>query len=197
MSAPAPVPTVPAPPAPAPAEKHSTTGNVLAIGGRVYATIGAVIGSLIALVLILIGVHELRDKHTASAPMTVVSVAQTTPITVSVTSNGTTQTTTKYASSVHVTFTAADGKKYTAVASVTMPAPVTVGEVITLRYIPADPANSVKQEPSPRALGWGLIVGGVVLAAVTVGAAVLTFKSRTFAQIEGVMGAASMARSIL
>jgi hypothetical protein len=40
--------------------------------------------------------------------------------------------------------------------------------------------------------GWGMIFGGLLIGSISVGIAVLTFKSKTFAEVEGVFGVMDM-----
>lgn len=36
--------------------------------------------------------------------------------------------------------------------------------------------------------GWGMIFGGLLIGSISIGIAVLTFKSKTFAEVEGIFG---------
>lgn len=170
--------------------KTAATG--LAVGGRVYSVIGAVVGVIIMVIMIIIGFTKLRDKHTESAPMTV------TDVTACATNSSTDSqgnTTTNYVCSVSVSFVAANGKTYSSPQpiSVTASVPVVKGSQITLRYDPNNPTD-ITQEASPRTTGWMLIGGGVALGALSVGVAVLTFKSKGFAEFEGAAGLLSAFR---
>lgn len=147
--------------------------------GRFQAATGAIIGVIIAIVLVIIGASRLRDTHTATARMTV-TAATCNPLPTQ--PNGQSS---GYACVVAVSFTAADGRQYAAPqVSVTSQTPLAVGMAVALRYDPANPADVVQELP-PRALGWGLIGGGAIVAVGAVGAAVLAFKSKGFAAVEG------------
>jgi hypothetical protein len=155
--------------------------------GRVQAVMGAVIGVIIALVLILIGAAKLRDPHTAAAAMTVTSSAcdaQTDP----------TDGSKSWLCTVDLQFTY-QGRIYNArQVRVVSASPLNAGATITARFNPRDPAGGVVQEPSPRALGWGLIGGGLAVGAIGVTMAVLAFKSKGFAAVEGSVGILSAFR---
>jgi len=164
--------------------KHSIE-NGLAIGGRFYSVMGAIIGVIIMIFLIIVGVTKLHDKHTASASMTVTSVNLCSGQTIT---DGQGNTTSNYMCDILVKFTAG-GKTHASSKpiTVTVPAPVTVNSKITLRYNPKNP-NDIVQEPPPKATGRLMIGGGLLLGALSVGAAVLTFKSKGFAEFEGAAG---------
>jgi len=148
--------------------------------------VGAVFGVVIMLVMIIIGVAALRDKHTASATMRVVSVASCGP---APPADGRGDAAAGYTCAVNVSFVAADGKTYNPPRAVTVaaPAPLAVGSAVSLRYDPGNP-NDVVQEAPPKMTGWILIGGGVALGALTAGIAALTFKSKGFAEFEGAAG---------
>jgi hypothetical protein len=156
--------------------KTAETG--LAMGGRIYSVMGAVVGIIIMLIMVIIGFTKLRDKHTASAPMTVTSVTACSQRT---TSDGQGNSTSDYVCGVAVSFTIG-GKTYASPQpiNVSSPVPLVAGNVITLRYDPSNPTD-ITQEASPRTTGWMLIGGGVALGALSVGIAVLTFKSKGLA----------------
>ena len=103
-------------------------------------------------------------------------------------SDGQGNTTSNYMCSILVKFTVG-GKTYTSrkPITVTVPAPVTAGSDIKLRYNPKNPTDIVQETP-PRVTGWSMIGGGLLLGALTVGAAVWTFKSKEFAEFEGAAG---------
>jgi hypothetical protein len=156
----------------------------VAVYGRFRAVVGAVIGVIIALLLIIIGFSKLRDKHTASASMTVTAVRAC----VAPPAGGGQGTATMYACTVDVSFSTPDGKAFHAAGvKVTVPAQVIQGDVLVLRYDPANPSDVV-QEVSPRTAGWAMIGGGALVGVTAVGIAVLSFKSKGFAAIEGTAG---------
>jgi hypothetical protein len=160
--------------------------NGLAVGGRIYTGFGAVIGVIIMVVMIIIGSTKLYDKHTASATMIITSVVDCAKQEVS-TSQG--QIAVTYSCSIQVSFTA-DGKAYSSLAPINVmaPYPLSAGMTIVLRYDPNAPTDIV-QESSPRAVGWMLIGGGAAIGVVSVGMAVLAFKSKGAAEF---MGATSL-----
>ena len=162
---------VPAPPA-APSFFGKVAANGLVAGGRFYSVVGAVVGVIVMLIMVIIGVSKLHDKRTASAPMTVTKVTTCSQQTVS-DRNG--NTSVNYVCGVLVSFTAG-GNAYTSpqTINVTVPTPLAAGDVI--------------QEVDPQALGWGLIGGGVFFGALSVGVAVWAFKSKGFAAFEGAAG---------
>lgn len=176
---------VEAPPVASEASFGKMAVNGLAIGGRFYSVMGAVVGVIIMLIMVIIGVSKLHDKRTASALMTVTKVTACNQQTVT-DRNG--NTSVNYLCSVLVKFTVG-GNVYTPPQSisVTAPAPLANGDAIKLRYDPNNPTDIV-QEVNPRALGWGLIGGGVFFGALSVGVAVMTFKSKGFAAFEGAAG---------
>lgn len=170
------------------AKKKSGLGSKIYSGvamyGRFRAVMGAIIGVIIALIIIIIGVSQPRDPHTEIMPMTITSVS---PCSKQITSSRDSSST-SYQCSISVSFPAADGSSIDVQSiAVSMPTPPISGDIILLRYDPVDP-TSVVQEISPRALGWSLIGGGVLLGGFTVGLAVLAFKSKGFAAIEGAAG---------
>lgn len=160
----------------------------VAMYGRFQAIIGVIFGVIISLILISVGVSKLRDPHTSVAQMTVTSVDGCSQNT-NITKKGTIITN---LCTVSVAFNSSNGKRYTVQnVEVSWPTPLKVGMLINLRYDPANP-TSVVQEMSPHALGWGLIGGGVFLSAIVIGIAILSFKSKGFAAVEGT---ASLANS--
>jgi len=181
---------VQAPPSPE-SSFGKTAASGLAAGGRVYSVIGAVVGVIIMIIMVIIGFTKLRDKHTASAPMTVTEVLACNGQSIS---DGQGNVSVNYVCSVLVTFTIG-GKTYTSPqpVSVTAAAPVAVGSLVTLRYDPNNPTD-IAQEASPRSTGWMLIGGGVALGALSVGIAVMTFKSKGFAEFAGAAGLISAFR---
>jgi hypothetical protein len=158
----------------------------VAVYGRIRAVLGAVVGIVIMLTLIVIGTVRLRDPHTATAMMEITAAtcysvknAQGHP--------------TGYSCDISVRFLAADGRWYVAPhVGAASAAPLSVGKTIALRYDPAHPA-SVVQETMPRALGWALIGGGLLVGGGMTALAVLSFKSKGFAALEGAAGIAGMA----
>jgi hypothetical protein len=154
--------------------------------GRFQAVMGAIIGTIIALILIFVGIVKMRDLHTFAAMMTVGAVNNCSQQTQK-TNN---QTTITYICSVNVTFIAADGKTYSAKnVTVSAPNPVSMGDSLPLRYNPNNPSDVV-QEISPKLLGFGLIGFGLTMGVLSIGMAVLTFKSKGFAAVEGTLGVA-------
>lgn len=174
-----------APPVASEPSFRKMAANGLAIGGRFYSVMGAVVGVIVMLIMVIIGVSRLHDKRTASALMTVTKVTACNQQTIT-DRNG--YTSVNYLCSVLVKFTVG-GNVYTSPQSVnvTVPAPLANGDAIKLRYDPNNPTDIV-QEVNPRALGWGLIGGGVFFGALSVGVAVMTFKSKGFAEFEGAAG---------
>lgn len=150
--------------------------------GRVYATIGAIIGVIIALILIFLGISKLHDPHTQSVTATVTLASNC----AAAAGAGAPVTCT-----VSATYTV--GARAYAVTGlrVTRATPPTQGSSITLWYDPANPQDAV-YENFPRSLGWGLIGFGVLLGGITTGIAVLTYKSKGFAAGYGAVEGLSM-----
>lgn len=158
----------------------------VAVYGRIRAVLGAVVGVIIMLTLIVIGTTRLRDPHTATAMMAV-TAATCYPV------KDAHGNPAGYSCDVSVRFLAADGRWYVAPhVTVASPTPLSPGKTVALRYDPANPA-SVVQEVSPRALGWALIGGGLLVGGGMTALAVLSFKSKGFAALEGTAGLANMA----
>ena len=160
----------------------------VAMYGRFQAVIGVIFGVIISIILVSVGISKLHDPHTAAAQMTITDVSGCSQNTVN-TKKG---TIINNLCNISVAFNASNGKRYTVSGvEVVWPTPLKIGMLVNLRYDPANP-TSVVQEISPRALGWGLIGGGVILSAITIGIAILSFKSKGFAAVEGT---ASLANS--
>ena len=157
----------------------------LQTGGRVLAVWRAIGGVIIMLVLVMIGSIILQDKHTASAPMTITSVLGCTQ-----------QPDGSYSCVASVTFNTPDGKTYTPpqLRLTNQPTPLLVGAILNLGYNPKNPNDVNPGAPPPKAFGWLLIAGGVAVGGVAIGLAVLSFKSKTYAAIEGVNGIYNLAR---
>ena len=179
--------------APPPSEPSfgNTAATALTYGGRFYSVIGAVVGVIIMIIMIIMGFMKLRDKHTASAPMTVEKVDSCTQHL----PDGQGNFTTIYVCSIMVSFVV-NGKTYSSSSplKVKVPAPLKPGDTITLRYDPNNPADITQEGSSPKTMGWMLIGGGVAFGALSVGIAVLTFKSKGFAEFEGAAGLLSAFR---
>jgi hypothetical protein len=158
----------------------------VAMYGRFRAVIGAIMGTIIALVLIIIGVVRLKDRRTATATMTVVSAS----CAKRVQSDKRGDTYTDYVCIATVSYRASNGGQYVVSnVNIAAPSPLVPDALITLRYDPANPADVI-QDSTPRALGWGLIAGGILVGAISVGVAVMTFKSKEFAAVSGAVGIA-------
>jgi len=146
--------------------------NGAAAFGRVYAAVGALVGVVIACILVLAGVFKLRAPHTRIVTATVTRVDDCTP---AVRNNST-----AYTCTVAAVY-AVGGQNYAVGGlSVSRSVPVVTGSALTLRYDPRNPQNAV-HEPSPRKLGWGLIGAGALFGGITVGVAVLAYRSKGFA----------------
>jgi hypothetical protein len=164
----------------------------LAAGGRIRSVIGAIIGVIIMVIMVAVGAEKLRDKHTASALMNVVSVAACSQVQ---TARADRSVSVHYVCGIKVSFGTPDGRSFSPPQTITVstPAPLAGGDTISLRYAPSDP-NDVVQELPPRAVGWMLVGGGVALGALSVGMSYLAFKSKAFAEFEGAAGLLSMVR---
>jgi hypothetical protein len=153
-----------------------------AVFGRVYATIGAIIGVIIALILIIAGYSKLRDPRTSKVNGVVTKLTGCTPPS---------KQDSDYECVGDVSYTVA-GKKYVLnglkFSSATLPK---VGGSVALQYDPKNPSNATHELP-PRATGWGLIGGGVLVGALTVGIAAVTYKSKAFAAGYGAIEGVSM-----
>jgi len=157
----------------------------LATVGRVRAVIGAIVVFIITIILIFAGAATLKSPHTGSAAMTVTKVHT---CTTSVQSDGKNQTTTVNCV-VDLVYTL-DGQQVAPTnVRYSSSVPVQVGQTLNLRYDPAHPLD-VKEMPNPKLVGWGLILGGIIISAISITMAVFTIKSKQFAAIQGSVGIA-------
>lgn len=171
----------------------SSIADGAAVVGRWSAYSGAVVGVIIMIVLLIIGYTSLKDTHTASASMKITKV---TGCDQQSTADGQGNVSVNYACTVSVQFTTAAGKSYTAHGiSVTSPSPLTTGSSITLRYNPSNPVD-IKQEASPKTVGWTMIGIGVGVGVLSVGWAVVVSKSKGAAEFGGAMTAVSALRRV-
>jgi hypothetical protein len=152
--------------------------------GRAYTAIGAVIACLIALVLIVIGVFEIARARDTEATATVTKIVSSPP------AGGTAAVT----HVVDATFTDAAGAAValTNLSVVSADPKFGKGSTFEVYYNPSDPSGALAESVSSKTLGAGLVVGGVVLAGLGVGVAVLARKSTAFAAVEGVAGTANI-----
>lgn len=159
----------------------------VAMYGRFQAVIGVIVGVIVSVILISLGISRLHDPHTSSANMSITDAVCGQSTTTDKNGN----TIINYTCTISVVFIASNGKRYTAQSvEVSSPTPLKIGMTINLRYNPANP-SSVVQEMSPKALGWGLIGGGVLVSAIAIGIAYLSFRSKGFAAVEGTASIAS------
>lgn len=162
----------------------------VALYGRFQAVLGVVIGVIISIILISYGISRLHDPHTSDAQMNITEVSACNQQMISGNKGNTYA---QYSCNISVSFIASNGNKYNVSnINVNSSVPLKVGMSIYLRYDPSNP-SSVVQEISPRTLGWGLIAGGILVSAIAIGIAVLSFKYKGFAAVEGT---ASLASSI-
>ena len=161
-----------------------------AVLGRVYSVVGAIIGGIIALILIILGVRSLLDVHTATVSATITHVvACSTPRTPYGPS--------AYGCHVDVAYVVG-GQAYTAKGIyVEHPdTPFVKGDHVILHYKPADPKSVVFGTPDRTAglalLGFGLLIGGITTAI-----AVASFKYKGFAAGYGTLEGINLASSIL
>ena len=159
--------------------------------GRIRATIGAIVGVLIALMLIIIGIVLLQNRHTAEALVTVTAVR----------SCGNSMSTSNGVPvvncSVSVAFTTDAGVAVTASGvNVSGTAAVAVGDTMYLRYDPKNPKD-VRQTVSPRLAGWLCIGGGLLVGGGSVLNAYFTMKSKTYAAVDGSLALAGDLRRVL
>ena len=156
----------------------------LAKFGRFKAVIGVIVMLIVAGVLILIGVLQLKETHTGSASMTITEATCTPVTTTSTNKNGSTSTT-RFNCVCTVTFVASDGKTYT-VPNVMLnhSAPYTVGAEVTLRYDPANP-TSVTSSMSPKIVALILFLFAGVMGIGSIVGLVVTFKFKPLAAAQG------------
>lgn len=168
-----------------------TVANAAAVGGRWSAYTGAIFGVIIMIVLLIIGYTSLKDKHTASTPMTITNV---TSCNQQSSSNGQGGTTINYTCTISVQFTAG-GKQYSSPQPITVTSdgPLASGSSITLRYDPNNPTDII-QESSPSTTGWSLIGVGVAVGVLSVGWAVVVSKSKSAAEFAGAAALVGMVR---
>lgn len=156
--------------------------------GKINAVIGAIIGSIIMIILLVIGYFKYKDKHTSTALMTITDIISD----FSITTNGNTMFT--YVVNLAFTLPNGDDIYVSSVNYVTPQNKLSVKEKINMRYDPKNP-TSVVQESSPKTTGLILIGIGLTVGALTIGTAVLAFKSQGFAAVTGATDvAASVAK---
>jgi len=161
----------------------STLGSDIYSGtamfGKFVAVLGAVGTSLMALILMYIGISALRDKHTHQVTATISSFDNPCMMDIK---------TGFYTCYAHIAYyVAKDGQATKMEANnvqLIAKVPLKAGDQIILYYDPSNPAD-IKQELFPRKTGWWLIGSGLVIGGVGVGLAWLTFYSKGFAAITG------------
>jgi len=139
------------------------------------------------IVLLIIGYTSLKDTHTASASMEIIKV---TGCNQQSTADGQGNVNVNYACTISVQFTVAHKNYIAHGISVTSPSPPTTGSSITLRYNPSNPVD-IKQEASPKTVGWTMIGIGIGVGVLSVGWAVVVSKSKGAAEFGGAMTAVS------
>jgi hypothetical protein len=160
--------------------------------GRVYSVFGAIVGTIIAIILVCIGISRLRDPHTFTATATVVAVTSCQANT----QNPQNGAPTSYSCVVSAVYTVGGGIHAVKGLAVARSSPLQVGSTFTIRYDPSTPSDAV-YELSPRGLGWGLIGFGLLIGGVAVGIAVEAHKSEGFAAGYGTIeGVGLIARSL-
>jgi hypothetical protein len=140
--------------------------------GRVYAIIGVVIGTLIGIAMIVGGSYVLYKKD---------------PFTASVTGKVVSRSCFASNCSIGVTYNV-NGIAYNAGFTVAIQDPYVVGSSITVWYDPSNPNSSEVQRLPHDVLGWGLIVGGVVIIALVWFTLFLSRRYKFFAAAEGAYG---------
>jgi hypothetical protein len=165
--------------------------------GRVQSVIGLIVATMIALVMILVGIVVLvSSSHWSAAAMTITGVHEcgsTSPADAS----GKTTKNIPYCV-VDVAYSAA-GEARTAT-GVTyrytdgMPAP-RVGDVVEMEYNKKTP-SLVRSSGRAVGLGWGLVGLGLFVAVLGGVNTYFTFKSKGYAAVEGTMGAVGLIRSL-
>ena len=159
-----------------------------AILGRVYSTIGAIISVTIALIIIIVGISILREPYTMKVTSEVTRVSNY----MTETQNGNIT----YTCTISATYTVSGQKYAISGVSVSRSTPITEGSMITLYYNPLNPCSAI-YEPFPQKIGWGLIGFGLLLGGLSVGIAVITYKSKGVAAAYGVVKGIRMIRHFL
>ncbi len=145
-----------------------------AVYGRFQATVGAILGVIIAVILILVGIVGLRNVHTKT-------------VTAKVTAASCSGAKGKRTCQVTVTYVAG-GEPHTA--TLTLDQSASVGDAVSVSYNPANPKDVVARLPS-HAADWGLIGLGVLVGGAGLAFAAATYKSKGFAAASGAFDAVS------
>ena len=142
---------------------------------------GAVVGAIIALILIIIGIVSLRDKHTRSANMKVTSFSA--PCQLRIDRSGD-ATIAQFECVANLTFDA-DGKTWNPQnVRLLTGRKLVVGDSVQLRYAPADPSDA-RQESNPKTTAMVLIGVGLFVGGLTSAIAYASIKYKAFATVEG------------
>ena len=153
----------------------------LAIIGRGQAIIGAIIGTIVALVLLAVGIGKLRDKHTAVVDGIVTKSNCITHVGDTTNGHPTQNCVFDASYSVNNEQHVAQGLQ-----SANQNA-IIKGQKVPIRYDPKNPADS-KYELPPIEVGVGLILGALLLATISIGWATITMRSKEAAAIGGGIG---------
>jgi len=170
----------------------STIYSGLATVGKIHAVIGAVIGCIIAIIIIVIGIYQLKSPYTKSTNATITSIVSSSKHV----SDNNNNTSVKYVSVVDLRYEIDSVAHIRSNFEMTTQTPAVKEMTITVRYNPHD-VSDISQRINPRALGWGMIGGGALLALFTVGMTILTFKYKPLAALEGGAAAVNMIGDVL
>ena len=156
--------------------------------GRVYTTIGVVIGVLIALILIIMGIVSLRDPHTATAAAVIINTPHP-PVCNKITQSGQ-QNQPLYRCSFYATYVVR-GKQYVKNFDGSFDFIPTAGMKVSVQYVPSHPANAIYEFP-PKITGYGMILGGVALGGLALWWLHLVYKYKGLAAGVGALDTANL-----
>lgn len=159
-------------------------GNFLTSFGEAYSIYGAIVGTIVSIIMIIIGALLLRrkDLYTKHVQGRVMSA--------SCTPSGQ-----QFSCSMHVHYIVG-GKHYSGVVSTTNSTPYSSGQTIELAYVPSDPSKvEVYSSITPHMIGWGLLAVGILILVASWLNVWLAKRYKGYAGVEGVGGIAQFFQS--
>jgi hypothetical protein len=163
----------------------STIGSGLATYSRVSSVIGAIIISIIMIVLIILGVEEYRSTKSGSTNGTI-TIANCSPDTQN---KG-------YSCNLTVTYTV-DGKQYQHTDTIHGTQAYQVGQSINVDYDPSNPIDSNFLPLSTHDIAWIFFAIAIIIGILTFIHLYFVYKSPEYATITGGLGLAGNIRQIL
>jgi hypothetical protein len=154
-------------------------GSTLALVARIRA-VGSVIALFVAVVIMLVvGIVTIRDKHTLAVVTTVQTVECK-------------QLGNQSSCAVQLEYVV-DKKTYSHLTTVLLPSSIKEGENLTVYVDPKNP-DDLRAVPASHGFGWALIGFAAVLAILFGINAYFLFTSKTYAEV---VGGVELARSVL